>query len=84
MEGNLNNIFDTFDLILNYIFFIEFTIKSITMGFVLDEGSYLRDSWNKLDFFIVFTSAFNMLFKNYEFDIFKVIFFPLFLITYRF
>ncbi len=28
-------------------------LKAITYGFVLDDGSYLRESWSQLDFFIV-------------------------------
>lgn len=28
-------------------------LKVISYGFVMDKGSYLRDSWNKLDFLIV-------------------------------
>jgi hypothetical protein len=48
-------------------------IKAISTGFGLDEGSYLRDSWNFFDFFIVSTSLFNMIMKNSNFDAFKVI-----------
>ena len=68
----LQKIFNYFDVCLNYIFLIEFLIKSIAQGFLLDQGSYLRDNWNKLDFFIVSTSLFNMYFKTYEFEVFKV------------
>jgi hypothetical protein len=35
------------------VFFIEFILKVIGMGFVLEEGTYLRDGWNKLDFIVV-------------------------------
>jgi len=49
---------------MNIMFFIEFLVKSITLGFFFDENSYLRDSWNCLDFFIVMTSMFDMLFGD--------------------
>lgn len=39
--------------ILLVIFTIEMILKSIAMGFVLTEGTYLRDAWNILDFLVV-------------------------------
>ena len=35
---------------------MESLIKIISQGLILDEGSYLRDSWSQLDFFVVVTS----------------------------
>ena len=35
------------------MFTIEAVMKIIAMGFFLHEGSYLRNGWNVLDFFIV-------------------------------
>lgn len=37
-------------------FSVEAILKIIALGFVLDEGTYLRDPWNWLDFFVVLTS----------------------------
>lgn len=31
----------------------EMTLKIFGMGFILSKGSYLRDTWNILDFFII-------------------------------
>ena len=31
-------------------------LKVVALGFVLDEGSYLRDNWNKIDLVIVIVS----------------------------
>tara|TARA_B110000285_G_C15140437_1_gene630383 strand:+ start:5659 stop:5886 length:228 start_codon:yes stop_codon:yes gene_type:complete len=44
----------------NYLFILEMTSKLIAMGIIMDEGSYLRDSWNQLDFFIVMASIVDM------------------------
>ena len=44
---NFCNIFFT------WIFFLESIIKIIAHGFILSPNSYLRDSLNVLDFFIV-------------------------------
>jgi hypothetical protein len=45
------------DDIFSYIFLFEAIFKIIAMGFIIDEGSYLRDAWNWLDFFVVCTSV---------------------------
>ena len=34
------------DMIFTTLFTLEALIKTISMGFVSDEGSYLRDGWN--------------------------------------
>jgi hypothetical protein len=44
------------DYFFTIAFIIEMVIKLIAMGFIMDDGSYLRDNWNRLDFFIVVTS----------------------------
>jgi hypothetical protein len=46
-------VFNILDLTFSIIFISEFIIKTISLGFVIDEGSYLRDHWNKMDFFIM-------------------------------
>lgn len=48
------------DLAFNYLFILECILKVIALGFAMDDGSYLRDSWNGLDFFIVMTSVIDM------------------------
>ena len=50
--------FDLCDSIFNLIFLFEAVIKIIAMGFAFDEGSYLRDNWNKMDALIVICSFF--------------------------
>jgi hypothetical protein len=34
------------DFIFNYLFIAEMLFKLMAMGLIMDEGSYLRDSWN--------------------------------------
>ena len=59
--------FDILDVVFNLIFFFEALIKVVALGFVLDEGSYLRDNWNKIDIIIVICSIFDFvsLFQKY-------------------
>jgi hypothetical protein len=42
------------------------------LGFFMDDGSYLRESWNQLDFFIVLTSIIDASFENINLPIIKV------------
>ena len=60
-------LFDICDAIFNIIFLIEAALKICALGFSLDEGSYLRDNWNKIDALIVLCSfiEFHNLFQKY-------------------
>ena len=60
-------IFDICDAFFNIIFLLECVTKVLALGFVLDEGSYLRDNWNKIDLIIVCCSIFDFqnLFEKY-------------------
>ena len=63
-------IFDIVDAIFNIIFLLEAVFKIVAMGIALDEGSYLRDNWNKIDIIIVICSIFDFqnLFTKYVGD----------------
>ena len=52
-------IFDYVDAFFNAIFMLEAVVKICALGFVMDEGSYLRDNWNKIDIIIVICSIFD-------------------------
>ena len=49
-------VFDMADLIFNIVFLFEMIIKIIALGMIIDEGSYLRDNWNKIDLAISLVS----------------------------
>jgi hypothetical protein len=38
------------------------SIKLVALGLIMDDGSYLRDNWNRLDFFIVQSSIVEIMF----------------------
>ena len=61
------------DYYFNYLFIVEMVLKIIALGFAMDEGSYLRDSWNGLDFFIVVTSIIDMILTNADIPALKVL-----------
>ena len=54
-----NIVLDQIGKVLSLIFLAECVLKVIGMGFVFHKTSYLRDSWNKLDFFVVCASFFD-------------------------
>ena len=61
------------DFAVNICFYIECVFKIIALGFAMDEGSYLRDSWNKLDFFIVVTTAIDQMLSGANIPALKVL-----------
>lgn len=42
--------------VFTILYSLEMFIKIMGLGFILNEGAYLRDSWNILDFVIVVSS----------------------------
>ena len=64
---------DACDSTFTWLFFIECAIKIIALGFAMDGGSYLRDSWNQLDFFIVITSLVDFSLQNVDLPFIKIL-----------
>jgi len=58
--------------VFNIGFIFEMLFKLIAMGFIMDEGSYLRDSWNQLDYFIVMSSIVDMSLTGVDIPIIKI------------
>ena len=54
--GTLGEIIAVFDSIFTYSFILEMVLKLLAFGLLLHPGSYMRNNWNLLDGFIVFTS----------------------------
>ncbi|CEM21952.1 unnamed protein product [Vitrella brassicaformis CCMP3155] len=42
-----------FNIVMTFIFTVEFMLKTVANGFCFAKNAYLRDAWNWLDFFIV-------------------------------
>lgn len=61
------------DLVLNWLFFFELTTKVIAMGLFMDSGSYIRETWNQLDAFIVFTSLLDMALTNVDLPVIRIL-----------
>ena len=52
---------------------MELLLKSVGHGFLFDEGSYLRDSWCQLDFFILVISIVDISISNLNIPMIKVV-----------
>ena len=61
-----------FDIFFTICFFLEVVLKSISVGFVLDSNTYLRDSWNILDFLIAIISLIDISVSTVHIPVIKV------------
>ena len=66
-------ILDYIDIIFNIIFTIELVVKVVRNGLVIDEGSYLKDSWHVLDAIIVTLSLVDMLLSGADLGFIKIL-----------
>ena len=48
------------DDIFQYLYTIEMVVKIVSLGFICNSGSYLRDAWNILDFVIIASGYMSM------------------------
>ena len=70
---DLKNLSTSLDLFFTIAFGLESIIKSIALGFFMDKGSYLRETWNFLDFFIAITSIIDAALTDFEIPLIKVL-----------
>ena len=57
-ESTLTKVLNILDICITVVFFIEFLLKVIAYGFMMNgKDSYLRNIWNLLDFIIVISSV---------------------------
>lgn len=68
----LQTISGDINTVINVWFFIEFLLKIIALGFAFSPKAYLRDNWNKLDFFIVICSILDFFSTSNNIGIIKV------------
>jgi hypothetical protein len=59
-EKAIEEVSNILDTIFNVFFLIECSLKIISYGFILGEYTYIRDSWNQMDFIIVLSSIIDM------------------------
>ena len=71
-QTELIAVMDLIDVVFNCIFIFESVVKIIAEGFLFGKGAYLKDSWSKLDFFIVVTAIIDMSLGSVDLSILKL------------
>jgi hypothetical protein len=66
------SISDGLDIAFTVLFTVEFLLKSISKGFIMSKGSYLREYWNIIDFIIVLMSILDLCLPEMNFPIVKI------------
>lgn len=66
-------VLDYIDIVFNIIFTFELLVKVIRNGLIVDEGSYLKDSWHVLDSIIVTLSLVDMLLSGADLGFIKIL-----------
>ena len=61
------------DIFMNICFLFELIVKVIALGYAMDDGAYIRESWNQLDNFIVATSILDMSLTNVDLPVIKIL-----------
>lgn len=51
-----NRLVDNTELLFTFFFTVECVVKIVATGLILEDGCYLRDLWNWLDFTVVLTA----------------------------
>ena len=69
----INAVSDPIDYSFNALFTVECMMKVISFGFINDEGSYLRDNWNIMDFIIVVSSLLDMAVSSINLPFIKIL-----------
>lgn len=73
-EVTMRSMFSAFmDNTFSVIFILEMSVKLVALGMVMDDGSYLQDEWNQMDFFIVMASIFDMALQGYDLAVLKIL-----------
>lgn len=73
-EGSdLEQVSTNFNLFFLIAFGLESLLKIISFGLINDQNSYLRDSWNQLDFFIVVCSIIDQSVTSVDLSFVKIL-----------
>jgi hypothetical protein len=72
-NSEFKKVSDIIDTIFSCVFIVESLLKTISLGLFMDNGSYLRDTWNILDFFIVVCSFIDLLLSDVKLKFIKVL-----------
>lgn len=72
-DADYVSISDLIDYTFTAFFTFESVFKIISLGFVMESNSYLRESWSILDFIIVIFSLIDLVLTNYDLSFIKIL-----------
>lgn len=72
-DGILVNLLAWEDLTITVFFVVEVMVKIIALGFFMDKNSYLRSSWNVMDFVITGIAGFSSINRGSQFKLLKTL-----------
>jgi Ion transport protein len=64
---------DRLDYFFTVSFALESLLKAVAFGFIMENNSYMRETWSQLDFFIVVTSLIDAGLTNVELPVIKIL-----------
>jgi len=59
-QDTLTNLLGILEYVFAAIFFTEFVLKVIALGFIFEPKTYIRDGWNIVDFLTVISSIISL------------------------
>ena len=72
-DNEYNTISDIIDIIFTSFFTLECLLKIVSLGFIMESNSYLRETWSILDFIIVIFSLVDLILINYNLSFIKIL-----------
>ncbi|KDO23606.1 hypothetical protein SPRG_10801 [Saprolegnia parasitica CBS 223.65] len=68
-----NMLIDHVNAISLYVFLVEASLKIIAYGLLMGKGTYLSDGWNRLDFVIIVSGTFSLVYSSAKLGILRVL-----------
>ncbi|CAD8183288.1 unnamed protein product [Paramecium octaurelia] len=73
LDTYFDNFLIEFDIFITCVFLIEFLLKVIAQGFITEPNTYMRNTWNVLDFTIIIISIIDIPYTDQNLSYFKVL-----------
>jgi hypothetical protein len=72
-QETLAQVSENFDRFFTAAFALESVFRATALGFCIDNGSYLRETWSQIDFFIVVISIIDTSFEEINLPVIKIL-----------
>lgn len=56
LDTYYNDLLPVLDIVITLVFFIEMMLKIVAHGFITESNTYMRNTWNFIDFVIIVIS----------------------------